>query len=31
MNNSHYEHLLRLAEEIATKAHEGQVDKAGVA
>lgn len=30
MNNSHYEHLLHLAEEIATKAHEGQVDKAGV-
>jgi len=31
MNNSHYERLLQLAEEIATKAHEGQVDKAGVA
>ena len=27
----HYEYLLRLAEEVATKAHEGQLDKAGVA
>nr|MBQ8253729.1 GTP pyrophosphokinase [Lachnospiraceae bacterium] len=27
----HYEELLALAEEIATKAHSGQVDKAGVA
>lgn len=31
MKNNHYEQLLHLAEEIATKAHEGQVDKAGVA
>lgn len=30
MNSSHYEQLLVLAEQIATKAHEGQVDKAGV-
>ncbi len=30
MNNSHYKQLLLLAQEIATKAHEGQVDKAGV-
>ena len=30
MNNSRYEQLLLLAQEIATKAHEGQVDKAGV-
>ena len=30
MDNSHYEQLLRLAEEIATKAHEGQLDKTGV-
>lgn len=30
MNNGHYERLLLLAQEIATKAHEGQVDKAGV-
>lgn len=30
MNNSRYEQLLLLAQKIATKAHEGQVDKAGV-
>ena len=28
---NHYEELLKLAEEIATKAHDGQLDKAGVA
>lgn len=30
MDNDHYRHLLQLAEEIATRAHEGQLDKAGV-
>lgn len=31
VRSEHYQQLLRLAEEIATKAHEGQLDKAGVA
>ena len=31
VGNEHYEQLLQLAEEIATKAHEGQLDKAGIA
>ena len=31
MEKEHFEQLLQLAEEIATKAHEGQTDKAGVA
>lgn len=30
MEQDHYEQLLVLAEEIATRAHEGQLDKAGV-
>ena len=30
MEKEHFEQLLQLAEEIATKAHEGQLDKAGV-